>query len=127
MFGAGKNQKFNANSLTLDTKLYTKEQLTSVVDECYPLIIKIVTIKLVIGNNKIKENIIGDQNDVEKKALYTYYKFKYDDKIEPKVIKQKLEYKDKVYILDDIYGTAHSDRLDDDSNQWALALNLKYL
>jgi len=66
---------------------------------------------------KTKENITGEQNDVEKKALYTYYKFKYDDKIEPKVIKQKLEYKDKVYILDDIYGIAHSDRLEDDSNQ----------
>jgi len=54
VFGAGKNQKFKANSLTLDIKLYTKEQLTSVVDECYPLIIKIVMMNFFIDDKKNK-------------------------------------------------------------------------
>jgi len=76
--------------------MYKKESLLKVVDEFYPLIIKMET--------------KSDRVDLPKKILYTYFSFKYHNKkYEGKFLKQKLEVNNVSYILDDIYGIADSD------------------
>jgi len=111
IFGPVRDQEFPALASTLDSKLYTKENLTKTVDGFYPLIIKMVRIFTFFKNNKHDgKETKNDRVDLPRKILYTYFSFKsHNKKYEGKFIKQKLEVNNVSYILDDIYGIADSD------------------
>lgn len=96
IFGPVKDQEFPAHASILDTKVYSKDDLTKLKDGHYPLIIKMET--------------KTDRMDLPKKRLYTYFAFKYNGSTyESKFLKQKFEVHGVAYIIDDIYGIANSD------------------
>jgi len=95
IFGIVKDQEFPAYASMIDSRAYTKEDLSKVSDGTYPLIIKMET--------------KTDRIDLPKKRLYTYFSFKkIGEKFEGKFLKQKLEVNNASYILDDIFGIANS-------------------
>jgi len=104
IFGIVKDQEFPAYASVIDTRAYTKDDLSKVSNGNYPLIIKMET--------------KTDRVDLPKKRLYTYFSFRLTGgKYEARFLKQKLEVNNVSYILDDIFGIAGSNLTSKDNEE----------